>query len=307
VLGSADAEPGTADTVRPARSIRTGIAAALVTLYIVWGSTYLAIEVALESFPPFLMGGTRFLLAGAVLYGFLRLRGVPAPSGREWVGSLGIGTLLLLGGNGGVAFAQQYVESGTAAVFVATTPIWAAFVAGLLGRWPAGLEWVGLGLGVVGVGLLHLGSGLGAQPAGLVALLVATITWASGSVLMRYVRQAPGMMATAAQLLGGGLSLMVVSLAFGERLAGTPSPRAWVGWLYLVVVGSLVGYSTFVYLLERVRPSLATSYAYVNPVVAVALGAAFAGERVTGAMLLSMGLILAGVALVAAARERGAR
>lgn len=292
------------DRARPRARGAAAIAAALVTLYLVWGSTYLAIALSLESFPPFLMGGVRFLVAGALLYGVLRLRGVSAPSAREWGGSSVVGCLLLLGGNGGVAFAEQTVASGVAAVVIAMTPILTAFFAGLMGRWPSRVEWVGLALGLAGVGLLNTGGDLRVHPVGMVALLTAATMWSFGSVVSGRLPQAPGMMATAAQLLTGGAWLMLVSLALGERMSGAPTARALGAFVYLVAIGSLVGYSTYVYLLGRVRPSLATSYAYVNPIVAVALGFLFAGEPVTATMVLSMAVILGGVALVAVARER---
>jgi drug/metabolite transporter (DMT)-like permease len=287
---------------------RAAIAAALATLYHVWGSTYLAIAVALEGFPPFLMGGLRFLAAGAVLYGVLRLRGVPAPRGREWAGASVVGLFLLLGGNGGVAFAERTVASGVAAVVIATTPILTACFAGLIAsRWPSRVEWVGLALGLGGVALLNLGGDLRVHPVGMAALLAAAACWSFGSVVSLRLPQSPGMMATAAQLLTGGAWLMLVSLVLGERMAGAPGRPAVWAFAYLVVVGSLVGYSTYVYLLGRVRPSLATSYAYVNPIVAVALGYLFAGEAITATMVVSMAVILGGVALVAVARERARR
>jgi drug/metabolite transporter (DMT)-like permease len=302
----APAARGEADARGDARDRgRAAIVAALGTLYFVWGSTYLAIALALEGFPPFLMGGLRFLAAGAVLYGFLRLRGVPAATGRQWAGSSVVGLLLLLGGNGGVAFAEQTVASGVAAVVIATTPILTAFFAGLVAnRWPARIEWVGLVLGLGGVALLNLGGDLRVHPVGMTALLAAATCWSFGSVVSGRLGQAPGMMATAAQLLTGGAWLMLASVLLGERMPGPPEPRALAAFVYLVVVGSLVGYSTYVYLLGRVRPSLATSYAYVNPIVAVALGFLFAGEPVTATMVLSMAVILGGVALVAVAKER---
>ncbi|HEX7126297.1 MAG TPA: drug/metabolite exporter YedA [Thermodesulfobacteriota bacterium] len=283
-----------------------GVYTALGLLYVIWGSTYLAIALAIEGFPPFLMSGIRFVVAGALLYPLLRLRGAPAPAAAEWRGAAIVGTFLLVGGNGGVAFAEQWVASGVAAVVIATTPIWTGLFAGLFGRWPSRVEWVGLGLGLAGVVLLNTGADLRAHPVGAVALLLAAVCWAFGSAWSRYLSMPSGLMAVAAQLLVGGAALILLGLAAGERLTAWPSARALWAFAYLIVVGSLVGYTAYIYLLGRVRPALATSYAYVNPVVAVALGALVAGERITGTTIVSMMVILAGVALVLVGRARSA-
>lgn len=305
-LDGASAGIGVAGAERaPARRDRLGVPLALLALYLVWGSTYLGMKIAIEGFPPFLMASIRYVLAGAALYAFLRARGAPAPSRAEWGAAALVGGLLLVGGNGGVAYAEQWVASGLAAMMIATTPLWAALFAGLWGRWPSRIEWVGLAVGFAGVVLLNLGSDLRAQPAGAIALVLAPMAWALGSIWSRYLPRPAGMMATAAQMLAGGALLCAVSLAAGERMPGVPGERALWAIVYLTVVGSLVGYSAYVYVLGRVRPALATSYAYVNPIVAVALGAGFAGERVTGVGIIALVVILAGVGLVVLARERG--
>lgn len=302
------AAPGVAlgDTTGGTTS-RAGVYTALGLLYVIWGSTYLAIAVALEGFPPFLMGGIRFLVAGALLYPLLRLRGTPAPTGAQWRGAAIVGTFLLLGGNGGVAFAEQWVASGVAAVVIATTPIWTGLFAGFWGRWPNRLEWAGLVLGLAGVVLLNLGADLRAAPVGAVALILAAVSWALGSAWSRHLPMPSGLMAVAAQLLVAGAAMVVVGLGAGERLTALPSARALAAFAYLVVVGSWVGYSAYIYLLGRVRPALATSYAYVNPVVAVALGALLAGERITGTTVVSMVVILSGVGLVLLGRQKGSQ
>ncbi len=283
---------------------RAGVYTALGLLYVIWGSTYLAISVAITGFPPFLMGGIRFLIAGALLYPVLRLRGAPAPTCAQWRGAAIVGTLLLVGGNGGVNFAEQWVASGVAAVVIATTPIWTGLFAGFWGRWPNRIEWAGLVLGLAGVVLLNLGGDLRAHPAGAVALIIAAVCWALGSAWSRHLSMPSGLMAVAAQLLVSGAALVVLGLGVGERLTVMPSARALWAFVYLIVVGSWVGYTAYIYLLGRVRPALATSYAYVNPVVAVALGALLAGERITGTTIVSMLVILGGVGLVLLARGR---
>ena len=271
---------------------------ALLAVYVVWGSTYLAIRVALEGFPPFLMAGLRFVVAGGVLYLVLRLRGAPAPRRAQWRSATLVGGLLLLGGNGGVVVAEQWVASGLAALGVATVALWSAIFAGLWGQWPRRLEWVGLAFGFAGVALLNLEGNLRASPAGAVALLVATVSWALGSMWSRHLDLPAGLMASAAEMLAGGGLLLVASVLVGENVPRAVSMRPLVALAYLIVFGSWIGFSAYLYLLRRVRPAVATSYAYVNPVIAMALGVALAGERVTLTEWAAMPVILGGVALV---------
>lgn len=271
---------------------------ALLAVYVVWGSTYLAIRIALEGFPPFLMAGLRFLLAGGVLYLVLRLRGAPAPRRQQWGSAALVGGLLLLGGNGGVVMAEQWVASGLTALGVATVALWSTIFAGLWGQWPRRLEWVGLAVGFAGVALLNLEGNLRASPAGAVALLVATMSWALGSMWSRHLDLPAGLMASAAQMLAGGGLLLLASVTIGEKVPRAVPARPLLALAYLVVFGSWVGFSAYLYLLRRVRPAVATSYAYVNPVIAMTLGVAFAGERVTLTEWVAMPVILGGVALV---------
>jgi drug/metabolite transporter (DMT)-like permease len=280
------------------------VVVSLLAVYVVWGSTYLAIRVALEGFPPFLMAALRFLLAGGVLYVVLRLRGAPAPRRRQWGGAALVGGLLLLGGNGGVVMAEQWVASGLAALGVATVALWSAIFAGLWGQWPRRLEWVGLAVGFAGVALLNLEGNLRASPAGAIALLVATTSWALGSMWSRHLDLPSGLMASAAQMLTGGGLLLLASVLVGERVPRAVPARPVLALAYLVVFGSWVGFSAYLYLLRRVRPAVATSYAYVNPAIAMALGVAFAGERITLSEWVAMPVILGGVALVMVAHGR---
>lgn len=283
-----------------------GVWLSLLALYLIWGSTYLAISIALRGFPPFLMGAIRFLIAGGIMFVFLWLRGATMPTRKQWLSMAAIGALLLGGGNGGVTFAEQWVTSGLAAVWIATMPLWAALFAGLWGRWPTKLEWFGLGLGLVGVGLLNLESNLQANPIGAIALLISTICWGFGSVWSQRLQLPGGLMSSAGEMLAGGALLLVVSLALGEKMAGPPPAEAIWALVYLVVIGSIVAFSAYLYLLKRVRPALATSYAYVNPVVAVALGVWLVGEHISPFGLVAMMIILGAVGLVALGRERAA-
>src|SRR5215469_18270884 len=182
-----------------------GIAVSLLALYLIWGSTYLGIRIAIESIPPLLMMGIRFTVAGGLLYLFLRMRGVPTPNRSQWPGSTAVGILLIGGGMGGVATAEQWVPSSVAAVCIATAPLWISLFAGLWGRWPVRSEWLGLGLGFVGVVLLNLGGGLWASPFGAIILLIAPICWAVGSAWSHHLQLPSGLMASAAQMLIGGI------------------------------------------------------------------------------------------------------
>ena len=278
---------------------RSRVLLALAAVYLSWGSTYLGIKFALESLPPLFLMGVRFFLFGIVVYVFLRLRGAPAPGRVEWWWSAVIGTFLMLGGSASVSYAEQWVASGLAALVLATTPLWTVLFAGIWGRWPNRLEWTGLVVGLGGVVVLNLSGDLRAHPIGAVLLVLAAISWAFGSVWSRRVPLPKGMMAGAAQMITGGAIVMAVGFAMGERITALPTWRSVMAVLYLGVVGSLVGFSAYTYLLGRVRPALATSYAYVNPVIAVLLGAWLLGERIEGTSVIAMLIILVGVVLVA--------
>jgi len=278
---------------------RSRVLLALAAVYLSWGSTYLGIKFALESLPPLFLMGVRFFLFGIVVYVFLRLRGAPAPGRVEWWWSAVIGTFLMLGGSASVSYAEQWVASGLAALVLATTPLWTVLFAGIWGRWPNRLEWTGLVVGLGGVVVLNMSGDLRAHPIGAVLLVLAAISWAFGSVWSRRVPLPKGMMAGAAQMITGGAIVMAVGFAMGERITALPTWRSVMAVLYLGVVGSLVGFSAYTYLLGRVRPALATSYAYVNPVIAVLLGAWLLGERIEGTSVIAMLIILVGVVLVA--------
>jgi drug/metabolite transporter (DMT)-like permease len=280
------------------------IGLALLAVYFIWGSTYLALRIAVETFPPFLMSAIRFIIAGGALFVFALLRGAPLPTRRQWGNATLVGGLLLGGGMGGVAFAEQWVASSLAATAVAVIPLWAALFAGLWGRWPGGIEWIGLLLGLTGVALLNMEGGMRANPVGAIALIIAPMCWAFGSIWSRHLSLPGGIMATGIEMLGGALVLLVMSLIFRENLKEMPSEASLLALVYLIIFGSLVAFSAYMYLLGRVRASLATSYAYVNPVVAVMLGVVLAGEQIGLPGIVAMIIILAGVALLMIARER---
>ncbi|MFT4257701.1 MAG: drug/metabolite exporter YedA [Pseudoxanthomonas sp.] len=287
-----------------AAPVRGGsVAFALALLYVIWGSTYLGIRFALEGgFPPFLLGGIRFVVAGTLLFGFLRLRGVPVPTRAQWANAAALGLMLLLMGNGLVNFAEQTVSSGIAAVVVASVPLWMGIFAAMRGQHPSRLEWLGMMVGFAGVAWLNAGGMRSGSLAGLLALLAASIAWSFGSVWSRGRDLAPPFMNTAAQMLCGGVAMLGVGLATGERFAAMPSAGAWAAFWYLVVFGSLIGFSAYVWLLHHARPALVGSYAYVNPVIAVLLGVWLAHERFGAHDLGAMLLIVAGVVVITLAK-----
>ena len=282
---------------------RSHVAIALAALYIIWGSTYLGIRFALEGgFPPFLLGGVRFIIAGGLMYAFLRWRGVPAPTRAQWGNAAMMGVFLLVLGNGMVNLAEKTVSSGMTAVAVASAPLWMGIFAAMRGQKPSRMEWIGLGIGFLGVLWLNAGSSLTASPVGLVALLVASLAWSFGSIWSRSRDLPSPFMASAAQMLCGGVAMCIVGAAIGERFHGLPSAHALAAFAYLIVFGSIVGFSAYIWLLHHVRPALAGSYAYVNPAIAVALGAWLAHERFGAHELVAMGVILLGVVAITFAK-----
>lgn len=272
---------------------------AFLALYLVWGSTYLVIRIGIESWPPLLMAGVRFLIAGSLLYGFLRWRGVPAPSWAQWKAAGAIGILLLSCGNGGVTLAEHAgVASGVAALAVATVPLFTLVFGRFFGHRNTRLEWAGIGLGLAGIGLLNLGSNLQASPLGAALILFAAASWAFGSVWSKSLPLPAGPMASAAEMLVGGAALLLGSALSGERMTQMPTAAGWGALLYLVFFGSILAFSAYMYLLKHVRPAAATSYAYVNPAVAVLLGILFAGEQIGVEECVAMAVIIGAVVLI---------
>lgn len=296
------------------RPSRLQVASAFAAVYILWGSTYLAIKFALESLPPFWMASSRFLIAGALLYVWACRRGEPKPTRIHWRSAVVVGGLLLLGGNGGVVFAEQRVPSGLAALLVATVPLWMVMLDGAGRGWrrPPIQVLLGIGLGLAGVALLvgpgRFAGGHGVDPLGAAALLFGALCWATGSLYSRRAPLPPSpLLGTAMEMLGGGACLAVAGLLSGEwhRLdLAAASPRSLLAVAYLVIFGSLVGFTAYVWLLKVSTPPLVATYAYVNPVVAVFLGWAFAGEPVTARTLLAAAVIVGAVVLITTHRAK---
>jgi drug/metabolite transporter (DMT)-like permease len=285
------------------RDPRTLIPLGLLALYAIWRSTYLGIRYALESYPPFLLAGVRFLGAGVAMYGFLRWRGLAPPTARQWCNAAFSGVLLLGLGNGLVCFAEERVSSGIAAVAVASMPLFAAVFSGWYGHWPNRRETLGLLIGFAGVIVLNLGAGLSGSRLGAIALLTAAAAWAFGSAWSKRQDMPAGPMNTAAQMLCGSVALLLFGFGSGEHLPAHPAARATLAVCYLAIFGSIVAFSAYLYLLKHARPVLATSYAYVNPPVAVLFGVLLAGEHVGPFDLAGMAVILLGVAVITLAKS----
>lgn len=283
------------------------VAFALGSVYVLWGSTYLAIRFALESYPPFLLGAGRMFLAGAIMYAVLRWRGVAPPSRKQWRTLWLLSIWMVLLSNGLVNLAETEVDSGLAAIAVASMPLFAGVFAMLRGRHPSKIEWIGLAIGFLGVIWLNAGSKLSASTLGLVCLTVAPIAWAWGSIWSRDQDLPSPFMAASAQMLTGSIWMLGAAVATGERITAVPTWAATGAMLYLVVAGSIFGFTAYIWLLHHVRPALATSYAYVNPPIAVLFGALLAGERFTSHDLGAMAVILVGVVIITLARARAAK
>jgi drug/metabolite transporter (DMT)-like permease len=277
------------------------IIAALFCTYFIWGSTYLAIEFGIESFPPFRMGAVRFIIAGALLYALLRALGAPNPSMQEWRGAAIVGFLLPAVGHGTVCYVQQSISSSVAALSIATAPIWMAIISSIWGHKIILREWLGIAVGFVGIVLLNTQGSLQGDATSALLLVFAAASWSFGSVWGKHLSQPKGLMAPAIQMLVGGAVLLVWSALVGETWPAQISVKSWAALLFLIVFGSLVAYSAYQYLLKTVRPLVASSNTFVNPIVAFALGILFAGETVTSTEYAALAVILVGVFLVLSA------
>lgn len=295
------------------RSPRTlALVAGFATLYLVWGSTYLAIKFAVVSLPPLLMAGSRFLLAGVILYAILRLRGVAAPSWKQWRPAALTGALLLLAGNGLITYGQQTIPSGRAALIVATTPLWMVLLAWLFygGNRPSVRTWLGLLVGFAGAALLIRPTG-DASTGSLAAwtmLALAPVCWSVGSLQTRRAPPTPDVLLTSAmQMLTGGTMMILVGSLLGEwstLWSNSISAISVIAFFYLAIAGGLVGFTTYAWLLHNASPSAVSTYAYVNPLVAVLLGWLVAGEALDTTILLAAGLVIGAVVLITLPRKQ---
>jgi drug/metabolite transporter (DMT)-like permease len=300
-----------------ARSMSSASPVALVfafaAIYLIWGSTYLAIRVGVETIPPFLMASTRFTLAGALLFTWCLARGAPLPTAVHWRSGAIVGGLLLCGGNGLVSWAEQWVPSGLASVLIAAVPLFMVAIDRFVFDGPrlTRLVLVGIGLGMVGI-LLLVSPGREEVAAvdlrGALALLSACAFWSIGSLYSRRaLRPRSPLQATAVEMLAGGFILGCVSVATGEPArfdAGAVSPRSIAAWAYLVSFGSILGFSAYMWLLRVTTPAAVSTYAFVNPVVALGLGALVVGESLDAKALFASALVLGAVVCLHLSRVR---
>jgi drug/metabolite transporter (DMT)-like permease len=280
---------------------------AFAAVYFIWGSTYLAIRFAIETVPPFLVGGSRFVMAGALMYGWLRLRGAARPSMTEWRSAFIIGPLMMTGGNGAIVWAEQTVPSGIVALLVALVPLWMLLLGWLRGGGqPSVREWLGVATGLVGVALLVSTDGNpargGVSPLAALVMICSTLSWSVGSMIARDapLPQSP-LLASAMEMLAGGAGMLLIAAMrgeFGQLAVSDISARSGLSILYLAGFGSIIAFSSYKWLLTQVSPAAVGTYAFVNPVVAVALGWAFAAEPLGPRTLLAMVVIVGAVVAI---------
>lgn len=281
------------------RQLSALVLGCLAATWLIWGSTYLAIRFALAGFPPYFLMATRFVCAGALLMGWQLARGAALPSAIEWRNALLVGALMLGGGMGGVAFAEQTIASGLVVAFIAVIPLLLVLINVAFGVYPRRSEVLAITVGLAGVLMLTQGPGIRASPAGLLAIGLGTTSWALGSVLsQRRFRLAPGATGFASEMLCGGLVLSVMSGLRGEPWHLPVMLDAWLAWAYLVFLGSLIAFNAYMLLLARTSASLAASYSLVNPVVALCLGVTLGKEVVSMWEWLASGVVVIGVVLL---------
>jgi drug/metabolite transporter (DMT)-like permease len=294
-----------ADGTRGAASLDPRLVVCLAAVYLLWSSTYLAMAIAVRELPPMLMASVRYSAAGLVMLAIARRRGAAWPSAAQWLRVAPTGALLFVCGNGFVAIGEQTVSSGGAAVVCATMPLWTGVMSALTGERPTRREWTSLIVGFIGVIVLLGGPSLTGKPIHIVLILLSPACWALGSILARRTaRSSPHdtIMSSAMQMLSGGVALAVVGLARAERLPAHASTESWLALGYLFVFGSLVGFTAYNWLLRHARPVVATSYAYVNPVLAVLIGAA--ASEALGATTVIANLLIVGAVALALGKPR---
>jgi drug/metabolite transporter (DMT)-like permease len=294
------AQPTRSDAATPPWLIVT----CLLSVYVIWGTTYFAIKVGIEGTDPFYLVGTRFVVAGALLLGWQGLRRQRFPTLRQWASAGCVGFLLLVVGNGGVAVAEHRVSSGATVALISAVPLATALWSGFFGAWPRRLEWAAIALGAAGTVVMLSGRDLQGSPAGTLVLLLGIACWSLGTVLSRRLDIPHGPSGFGAEMLCAGVIALLVSAAFGEHWTMPHSVRVWSAWGYLVVFGSVIGFSAYRFLVERVSSTLATSYAYVNPPVALLVGWWLGNESFSPSVLLGLPVVLASVALLARAQVR---
>lgn len=293
----AQVDPGPRPAARSQTSQTSQVVLALFAVYVIWGSTYLVMRWAVAELPPMMMGAIRFTIAGSILYVIARLRGAPAVTARQWKHGAMVGGLLFVGGNGFVAIAERSVSSGVAAVVCATMPLWLALMARFTGERTTMREVIGQVLGLAGVAILVGGQIGSTDPLDVCVIVLAPISWAAGSLLSRKIEIAPGAMGAATEMICGGILMAGVGLARGEAVHAI-SWSAVGSMAYLIGLGSLIGFTAYAWLLQHTRPAVATSYAFVNPPLAVIVGVVIGGEVASWTLGIATPLIVASVVLV---------
>ena len=278
----------------------------LLVVYIVWGTTYFAIKVAIEGIAPFFLVGTRFVVAGALLLGWQALRGAPMPTLKQWAGAALVGFLLLVVGNGAVSVAEHWVSSGATVALISIMPLATALWSGAFGDWPRRAEWSAIALGGAGAAIMLLGRDLQGSIAGTLLILLGIISWSLGSIVSRRLDIPHGPTGFGAEMLAAGVMGLAVSAALGEHWGFPHAAHVWWAWGYLVVFGSLIAFSAYRFVVERVSASLAATYAYVNPPVALLVGWWLGNEAFSANVLLGLPVVLVAVALHAWIQTRDA-
>ena len=276
---------------------------ALSCTYFIWGSTYLAIKYAIESFPPFVMVGVRFTIADSLLYLILRVMGHAAPTLAQWRGAAWVGLLLPVLGNGTVSHVQLHVSSSVAALAIATAPIWMAIFSSAWGHKISNREWLGIAIGLVGVLLLNTRGSLQGDWLSAGLLMFAAASWSLGSVWGKHMQMPQGLMGAASQMLCGGVISLLFSFAFGEHFPSHVTARSWAAIVFLIVLGTMIAFSAYHWLLHHVRPMVASSNTFVNPIVAFVVGVWFADEQIHVMEYVALAVILVGVFLVLTASK----
>jgi drug/metabolite transporter (DMT)-like permease len=273
------------------------IVACLFAVYVIWGTTYFAIKVGIEGLDPFFLVGTRFMVAGGLLLGWQALRRRPLPTLTQWRGAAVVGFLLLVAGNGFVAVAEHWVSSGATVALISVMPLAIALWSGAFGDWPRRPEWTAIAIGGVGATVMLLGRDLQASGIGTLMIVLGLLSWSLGTVLSRRIDIPHGPAGFGAEMLAAGVMALFVSALLGEHWAVPHSPRVWWAWSYLVVFGSLIGFSAYRFVVERASPTLAATYAYVNPPVALGVGWWLGNESFSPNVLIGLPVVLCSVAM----------
>ncbi len=271
------------------------IGACLASVYLVWGTTYYALKIGVQGAPPYFLVGTRFVVAGGLVMLWLKLRGHSLPTLRQWRSASVLGFLMLAIGLANVTIAEKTVSSGAAVALISFMPLMMAVWSGVLEKWPKRSAWFAIGLGTLGTLVMITGADLRASPSGTALILIGTVTWSLGTVLSRRMDVPSGAMGFGAEMLVGGVIALVMSVVFGEHWSLPQSAPVWWAWAYLVVFGSLIAFSAYRILVERVSPTLASTYAYVNPPVALLVGWLLGNETFSPNVLLGLPIVLAAV------------